>query len=282
MNVLKEEKVLDRGYVQLLDYMGTDIDIVEAARISTNAESKGLESDRKLIRYLMKHEHTSPFEMVEFKFRIRLPIFVMRQLVRHRTASLNEISGRYTTLSTDFYVPELDRVKGKGVVNRQSSEGEVTHKSKELFINGCEIMNSLVTQYYEVDNTNNIANELSRINLPLSTYTEIVWKIDLRNLLHFLKLRLDQTAQYEIRVYAEAIVKLIKDIVPLTFEAWEDLQLYSLKLSRQELNILKVYIEILQANQCDGSEFQKLTISKKDQLPKKDIDFIKQFLNQII
>ena len=235
-----EAKVLDEGVVRLLDVMGDDTSIVAAARVSTGGGgSKGEKADRQLIHYLMKNMHTSPFEMVEFKFYVKMPIFVARQWVRHRTASLNEISGRYSELKTEFYLPEKSRLKGKGKINKQGSEGDVTEKAKELFINSCELQNHMTTQYYDTDNQNNIANELARINLPVSTYTEMIWKMDLKNLFHFLKLRTDYHAQYEIQVYAKAMAEMVKAKVPLAYEAFEEYILNSISLSQSEIKKLK-------------------------------------------
>jgi thymidylate synthase (FAD) len=261
----KRINVLDYGYVELLDYMSSDTDIAQAARVSTQKESKGVEADKQLIRYLMRHRHTSPFEMCEFKFCMKMPIFVARQLVRHRTASINEISGRYSILTNEFYTPTKERIKGKGTVNRQGSEGEVDDILKVTWLESLERHYSDEADLYEMANTFGISNELARINLPLAQYTEWVWKIDLHNLFHFLGLRMDSHAQWECQQYANAIYSLVKDIVPISCEAFEDYQFNSKTLSAQEWNMLRdiIYpdkmnysaVEVAIPNKLERDEF---------------------------
>lgn len=239
-DILNQEfKILDYGFVKLIDVMGNDTSIVQSARVSTGKSSKSPEEDRTLIRYLMRHHHTSPFEMVETKWIIKLPIFVARQWIRHRTASVNEVSGRYSILNNEFYTPEKDRIRGKGKINKQSSEGEVEDIFKINWLNSIDEMYSKDADLYNMANSFGISNELARISLPVSTYTSWVWKIDLHNLLHFLKLRLDPHAQYEIRVYAEKIAEILKEIVPVTYEAFEDYILNAVTFSRQEWEEIK-------------------------------------------
>jgi len=177
---------LDHGFVELVDIMGSDERILQAARTSTQKSSKSAEQDRELMRYLMRNQHTSPFEFVEILFDVKLPIFVARQWIRHRTASVNEVSGRYSILKTEFYTPEKERIKGKGKINKQSSEGEVSEIEKDTWLESLERHYQDESDLYDMGNSFGISNELTRINLPVSTYTQWYWKIDLHNLFHFL------------------------------------------------------------------------------------------------
>jgi len=236
----KEFKVLDKGFVRLIDVMGDDSAIVQAARVSYGEGTKTVREDKGLIRYLMRHRHTSPFEMVEFKFHIKLPIFVARQWIRHRTANVNEYSGRYSVIRDEFYVPEIEEIRTQSQINKQgrSDENISPDLAKNIAKKIEDTQSKLYSEYEEFLNLN-LARELSRINLPLSTYTEWYWKIDLHNLFHFLKLRLDKTAQFEIRKYAEIMADIVKSIVPLSYEAFEDYLLNSVSFSKNELLFLK-------------------------------------------
>ena len=236
----KEIKVLDKGFVRLVDYMGDDAAIVQAARVSYGKGTKSVSEDKGLIRYLMRHKHTSPFEMVEFKFHVKLPIFVARQWIRHRTANVNEYSGRYSEMKDEFYLPDVQQIRPQSVVNKQgrSNETLAPELAKGIIDQYEQTQKQLFEEYSKLLETN-LARELARINLPLSNYTEWYWKIDLHNLFHFLKLRLDAHAQYEIRVYAEAMADMVKDIVPLAYEAFEDYTLNSLSFSGLETKIIK-------------------------------------------
>jgi len=239
----KEFKCLNHGFVRLVDYMGNDGSIVQAARVSYGKGTKTVKEDRTLIRYLMRHQHTTPFEMVEFKFHVKLPIFVARQWIRHRTANVNEYSGRYSIMPDEFYLPENDVIKPQSLTNRQGrSDDEVPAEIRKRVI---DILND--GQKYSFDGynemlENNISRELARINLPLSLYTQWYWKIDLHNLFHFLKLRIDKHAQYEIRVFALAMAEIVKKVVPLAWEAFEDYILNSITLTKTDLEVLKRYI----------------------------------------
>lgn len=238
--LLKRIDCLDKGFVRLVDYMGTDDSIVQAARVSYGKGTKSVRADRELIRYLMRHRHTSPFEMVEFKFHVKLPIFVARQWIRHRTANVNEYSGRYSEMKDEFYIPDIDQIRTQNTVNRQGRSDSTLPDNQAQEIN--EMLSNTQKQLFEEYKSMldmDIARELARINLPLSTYTEWYWKIDLHNLLHFLKLRLDFHAQYEIRIFADTMAELIKPIVPLTYEAFEDYILESMTFSKQEIGIIK-------------------------------------------
>ncbi len=227
--------VLDNGFVRLVDMMGDDSAIVQAARTSYGKGTKTFSEDRKLIRYLMRNRHTSPFEMVEFKFHIKLPIFVARQWIRHRTANVNEYSGRYSEMKNEFYLPEVESVRKQSLTNKQGRDDEeLSPKEANEFIAELEKSNSLQFETYQNFIDKGIARELARINLPLSIYTEWYWKIDLHNLFHFLKLRLDSHAQLEIRLYAEVIAEILKEKVPLAYEAFEDYILEAVSFSKKE------------------------------------------------
>lgn len=255
----KEFKVLNHGFVRLVDYMGGDESIVQAARVSYGKGTKTVSEDRTLIRYLMRHRHTTPFEMVEFKFHIKLPIFVARQWIRHRTANVNEYSGRYSIMPEEFYIPDESVIKYQSQSNKQGRDEEevppaIRKRVLEILLNE---QKSAFEGYQEMLE-NNIARELARINLPLSLYTQWYWKIDLHNLFHFLKLRIDKHAQYEIRVYAETIAQIVKAVVPLAYEAFEDYVLNSVTFSKQELLLLKKYFP----NNIDDKELDELGFSK--------------------
>lgn len=239
---------LDHGHVRLVDCMPrlvedgrtADSAIVQAARVSYGAGTKSVNEDRGLIRYLLRHAHTTPLEMVEFKFHCKMPIFVARQWIRHRTASVNEVSGRYSEVKDEWYVPELENIRAQSKTNKQGGEERAAEElASAVQQNGVDICNNAFYDYKHAIE-NGVARELARINLPLSTYTEWYWKIDLHNLLHFLALRCDSHAQYEIRVFAEAMLKLITPIVPLTVEAWNDYHPMrgGMRLSRLEVEKL--------------------------------------------
>lgn len=240
----KEFKCLDKGFVRLVEVMGDDSSIVQAARVSYGKGTKSVNEDRNLIRYLMRHRHTSPFEMVEFKFHVKLPIFVARQWIRHRTANVNEYSGRYSIMNDEFYIPDQDAVRKQSKINKQGRANEpIDSEIAEKFIQDVQETQQLLYDKYNHYLRDEIARELARINLPLSTYTEWYWKIDLHNLFHFLQLRLDETAQYEIREYAKVIAKIVEATVPMAYEAFVDYRLESVAFSRLELKILNTMVQ---------------------------------------
>ena len=231
--------VLDHGFVRVVDYMGNDDAIVQAARVSYGGGTKTPQEDANLIRYLMRHRHTSPFEMCEIKLHVKLPIFVARQWIRHRTASVNEVSGRYSVLSEEYYVPEEENILPQSNTNKQGREEGAkimipNSKVRELMDRGGTEAFELYNSFLDIG----VARELSRIVLPVSTYTEWYWKIDLHNLFHFLKLRMDSHAQWEIRQYAEEIFKLVKLWVPVAAQAWLDYQHNSLTLSAKAASLI--------------------------------------------
>lgn len=227
--------VLDHGFVRLVDCMPSRIPdaeetadhaIAEAARCCYKRGTKSIRDDNMLIRYLMRHNHTSPLEMIEFKFHIKLPIFIARQWIRHRTANVNEMSGRYSEMPEEYYIPEVDNLRTQSTINTQGSEGTVdAEKARAIigqFAAECEGDFKLYREFLD----NGVVREQARMVIPLNTYTEWYWKIDLHNLLHFLDLRCDSHAQQEIRVYADAILELIRPLVPWTIEAWQDYSAY--------------------------------------------------------
>jgi len=235
----KEFKCLNAGFVRLVDYMGGDDSIVQAARVSYGQGTKTVNEDRGLIRYLMRHLHTTPFEMVELKFHVKLPIFVARQWIRHRTANVNEYSGRYSVMKDEFYVPERDAIHFQNLKNKQGRRAEdVPSELRERVLELLMSSQGKLYAEYEEMLDSDIARELARINLPLSMYTEWYWKIDLHNLFHFLRLRIDPHAQYEIRVYGEAMAEITKKVAPLAWEAFEDYILKSERFSRLELKVI--------------------------------------------
>ena len=242
----KEFRCLDKGFVRLIDVMGDDSAIVQAARVSYGSGTKKVHEDRGLIRYLMRHLHTTPFEMVEFKFHVKLPIFVARQWIRHRTANVNEYSGRYSEMKDEFYVPDADQVRGQSAMNKQGRSDEAcdTERAESIRTSMQQTQDMLYGQYQEMLSTD-LAREIARINLPVSNYTEWYWKIDLHNLFHFLRLRIDAHAQYEIRVYGEAMAEIAKAAVPLAYEAFEDYILHSQRFSRSELQIIRSTLSTL-------------------------------------
>ena len=235
----KEFPVLDHGFVRLIDYMGSDDAIVRAARVSYGKDTRKISEDRGLIRYLMRHRHTSPFEMVELKFHVKLPIFVARQWIRHRTANVNEYSGRYSVMRNEFYLPKPDDVKFQARDNKQGrSKQDVPDELKRQLVAYLADSQHEAYENYERFIDQGLARELARINLPLSLYTEWYWKIDLHNLFHFLKLRLDHHAQKEIREYARVMAQMTKAVCPIAYEAFEDYVLNSFYFSASEMQAI--------------------------------------------
>ena len=230
----QEIPVLDKGFVRLVDYMGGDERIVQAARVSYGAGTKSYRQDRGLINYLIKNWHTSPFEQVQLTFHTKMPMFVARQWVRHRTARLTEISGRYSVMKDEFYVPDANKVSYQSESNKQGRAGALPTDEAESVIELMSGEQSAVYANYQKMLDMGVARELARSNLPLSTYTEWYWQIDLHNLFHFIRLRLDPHAQYEIRVYAEALAQCAKAVAPLAYEAFEEHVLGSVTFSRAE------------------------------------------------
>jgi thymidylate synthase (FAD) len=240
-------KVLDKGFVRLVDVMGNDESITQAARVSYGKGTKQLNEDIGLIRYLMRHQHTTPFEMVEFKFHCRMPIFVARQWIRHRTANVNEYSGRYSEMKDEFYTPNPNDIRPQSVLNKQGrSEDTLPDGMADQAANAFKSGQDDAYAQYQEFLEQGIAREIARINLPVSNYTEWYWKIDLHNLFHFLRLRIDAHAQYEIRVFAEAIAELVKPFVPHAWQAFEDYVLNAHRMTAPELKVMKHLLESME------------------------------------
>ncbi|OGQ49377.1 MAG: hypothetical protein A3I09_00105 [Deltaproteobacteria bacterium RIFCSPLOWO2_02_FULL_47_10] len=233
-------KCLDQGFVRLVDVMGDDSSIVQAARVSYGKGTKNIRQDKGLIHYLMKHQQMSPFEMVEFKIHCKMPIFVARQWIRHRTANVNEISGRYSVMEDTFWVPSPEDLRQQAKINRQGSIEEAVSEpaNSEILKRYSQDIETIFKHYNEYIQKG-VAREVARATLPLSTYTEWYWKMDLHNLLHFLELRMEAHAQKEIRVYAEAIAEFVKQKCPFTWEAFVEHRLNAAKFSDSEMAILR-------------------------------------------
>lgn len=239
----EEHKVLDHGFIRVVDYMGSDSAIVQAARVSYGKGTKQVSQDEALIKYLMRHHHTTPFEMCEIKFHVKLPIFVARQWIRHRTANVNEYSARYSILDNEFYIPKPEQVAKQSDNNKQGSgEAFDSHTSKEI-IDSLTNDSNLVYSHYEKFIGQGLAREIARTNLMLNYYTQFYWKIDLHNLFHFLKLRADKHAQYEIRVYAEVMLDIIKKWVPMAYGAFVEYCLESVCISKTGLEVVRKLIK---------------------------------------
>lgn len=241
----KEIPCLNHGFVRLVDYMGSDSAVVQAARVSYGKGTKQVSEDEGLIRYLMRHLHTTPFEMVEFKFHCKMPIFVARQWIRHRTANVNEYSGRYSEIKDETYKPDPSVIATQDLSNKQGRGTTLSPTDGATFLAMLDMSYETSREVYEQGLAMNVAKELARISLPVATYTEWYWKIDLHNLFHFLNLRLDAHAQYEIRVYAEAMAQIVKDTVPLCWKAFEDYRRNALTLSDPEIEFLKKYQRLM-------------------------------------
>ncbi len=232
----QEIKVLDKGFVRLVDYMGGDDRIVQTARVSYGEGTKTLRQDAGLIDYLLRHEHTSPFEHVIFELHCKMPLFVARQWIRHRTARLNEISGRYSVMKDEFYLPPREHISLQSADNKQGRENEaVPVELQDKVLELLKSDQSASFANYEELLDDGIARELARINLPLSMYTEWYWQMDLKNMLHFLKLRMDSHAQWEIQEYARAIAGIVKAVCPMAYESFERHVLRGAKFSSDEI-----------------------------------------------
>jgi thymidylate synthase (FAD) len=269
----REIKILDKGFVRVVDVMGEDSSIVQAARVSYASGTKTINEDRGLIRFLMRHKHTTPFEMCEIKLHIKCPIFVARQWLRHRTANVNEMSARYSTIEDDFFVPSEEDLSTQSAMNKQGRQGScdiseidcksIVEKISSVSQNSFDEYNIMLNEY-------NLTRELARIVLPQNAYTQFYWKIDLHNLLHFLRLRAHKKAQKEIRDYAFAILEIVKQWVPLTYEAFDDYIANSVNFSKQEAGLITKII--------NQEELQKMIdSSQNDVLGKTEfIEFIEK------
>jgi len=226
--------VLDHGFVSLVDYMGTDDSIERAARVSYGYGTRKSSATRGLIRYLRRHRHSTPSEMVELKFHCAMPMFIARQWIRHRTASVNEYSGRYSLMPLLFYTPDAEHFNVQSATNNQGRGGQADEALHQEALQRWSSIRGDAAGAYEWMVGEDVAREIARIDLPMSTYTQWYWKIDLHNLLHFLSLRVDPHAQYEIRAYAEVIAGMVKRVAPISYEAWLDYDLGGRPLSRGE------------------------------------------------
>ena len=276
--------LLNAGFVGLVDHMGNDDSIVQAARVSYGKGTKKVSEDRGLIRYLVRHNHTTPLEMVTFKFHAKMPLFVARQWISHRTASVNEYSGRYSEMSEDMFVPELNTIKPQSTNNKQGRAGEYEPRTQEWIQKLLVAENNHDQATYKDLLNQDLSKEMARGVLSVNNYTEWYWQINLHNLFHFLKLRMDAHAQYEIRVFADAMYELIKPIVPIACEAFEDyifdsedLTYQNYKLSRMELAGLRDII----AHAIDqGANMDQLYEEMKENgMSQRELDeFKKKFL----
>ncbi len=258
--------VLDRGFVRLVDYLGSDARIVQAARVSYGEGTKTVREDKGLINYLIRNQHTSPIEQVVLTFHCKLPIFVARQWIRHRTARLNELSGRYSVMQDEFYLPDAERVREQNRDNKQGSGASLPPAEARRILAALKVEQAHAYSHYGELIAEGVARELARINLPLSLYTEWYWQIDLHNLFHFLKLRLDAHAQFEIREYATRLAQCAKAVAPLAYDAFEEHMLYSARFSRSELAVLR---KMLAAEKAWGAESG---LSELTKMPQKRID----------
>jgi thymidylate synthase (FAD) len=247
--------VLDHGFIRVIDYMGDDGAIVQAARVSYGKGTKMVNEDKGLINYLIRHHHSTPFEMCEIKFHVKLPIFVARQWIRHRTANVNEYSARYSILDKEFYIPNPDQLAAQSATNRQGRgqvlEGKDAARVLDLLREDAtrtyehyeEMLNEDANGNILDPNRPGLARELARINLPTNYYTQWYWKIDLHNLMNFISLRADSHAQYEIRVYAEVLREILKMWLPLTYEAFMDYRAGAASLSAKGLSVVKALLK---------------------------------------
>ena len=253
--MFKPLPVLDHGFVRIIDYMGDDAAIVQAARVSYGKGTTKVSDDAGLLNYLLRHRHSTPFEMCEIKYHIKLPIFIARQWIRHRTANVNEYSARYSVLDREFYIPDQVNLATQSKSNRQG-RGEVLEGKEAAAVldllrddaennynHYVEMLNEDESGHIIDETRDGLSRELARMNLTLNTYTQWYWKIDLHNLLHFLSLRADEHAQYEIRVYAEAIMETVKRWCPITYNAFIDHRINSVTLSGKAIQVIKKMID---------------------------------------
>ena len=242
-HLYKARPVLDHGFVRVVDYMGDDAAICQAARVSYGRGTKSVQNDEGLIRYLMRHWHSTPFEMCEIKLHVKLPVFVARQWIRHRTANVNEYSARYSILDREFYIPAPDHMAAQSEINNQGRgaalEGEEAARVLEILKTDSNRAYDNYESMMSQDGQQGLARELARMNLPANIYTQWYWKVDLHNLFHFLRLRADTHAQYEIRVYADAICEMVADWVPFAYRAFSDYQLGGAQLSASALDCVR-------------------------------------------
>ena len=249
----KPLKVLDRGFIRVVDYMGNDASVVQAARVSYGKGTKKKSEDNNLIRYLLRHKHTTPFEMCEIKLHIKLPIFIARQWIRHRTASVNEYSARYSILEDEFYFPKIENLSTQSTTNKQGGGNKIEENHAKVILKKLKedslrcydsykwMLNEENDKSYE-KNRKGLSRELARINLTLNTYTQWYWKIDLHNFMHFVNLRAEDHSQFEIREYGKTLIKILKSWAPLTYDAFMSYKFSSSEISREGLDVIKKMI----------------------------------------
>jgi thymidylate synthase (FAD) len=275
--------VLDHGFIRVIDYMGDDSSIVQSARVSYGKGTKKVSTDEGLIKYLMRHRHSTPFEMCEIKYHVKLPIFIARQWIRHRTANVNEYSARYSILDKEFYLPAKDKLAAQSQSNRQGRGDVLQGKQAEEVLN---ILKDDATRTYDNyekllnerfdgtkidENKIGLARELARMNLTLNTYTQWYWKTDLLNLLNFLFLRADDHAQYEIRVYAKTMLDTVKKWVPITYQSFMDYRVGAAEISSKGLKVIKFMISGKKISQEDSGLSKREWNELMEKLDKKNL-----------
>ena len=275
--------VLDHGFIRVIDYMGDDSSIVQSARVSYGKGTKKVSTDEGLIKYLMRHRHSTPFEMCEIKYHVKLPIFIARQWIRHRTANVNEYSARYSILDKEFYLPAKEQLAAQSQSNRQGRGDVLQGKQAEDVLN---ILKDDATRTYDNyekllnerfdgtkidENKVGLARELARMNLTLNTYTQWYWKTDLLNLLNFLFLRADNHAQYEIRVYADKMLETVKKWVPITYQAFMDYRIGAAEISSKGLKVIKSMISGKNVGQEESGLSKREWNELMEKLDKKDL-----------
>ena len=273
-------KCLDKGFVRLVDSMGGDDAIVQAARVSYGKGTSKVSQDRGLIRYLMRHRHTTPFEMVEFKFHCKMPIFVARQWVRHRTANINEYSLRYSEARDEFYHPDPENIQFQSALNKQGRMGEVPAELKQKVQDYFKEISERSFAIYSELNEAGVARELARSILPVNLYTEWYWKNALHNLLHFIGLRSDSHAQYEIRVFSDAMAEAVKAVAPFAWEAYQDYVVKGMRFSRIEKNLLERALPDRVVNDINEDVAYKLTATLNHNKPRQAEDLYPLYKKQ--
>ena len=273
-------KCLDKGFVRLVDAMGGDDAIVQAARVSYGKGTAKVSQDRGLIRYLMRHRHTTPFEMVEFKFHCKMPIFVARQWVRHRTANINEYSLRYSEARDEFYIPDPEHIQFQSSLNKQGRLGEVSESLKTKVRDYFQDISNRSFEIYSELNDAGVARELARAILPVNLYTEWYWKNDLHNLLHFVGLRSDSHAQYEIRVFSDAMAESVKKVAPFAWEAYQDYVISGLRFSRIEQGLLEQNLPDRVVDDIIEDIVYQITASLHNNKPREDHELYSLYKKQ--
>ena len=273
-------KCLDKGFVRLVDSMGGDDAIVQAARVSYGKGTSKVSQDRGLIRYLMRHRHSTPFEMVEFKFHCKMPIFVARQWVRHRTANINEYSLRYSEARDEFYYPDPENIQFQSALNKQGRMGEVPEDLKQKVKDYFKEISERSFAIYAELNEAGIARELARSVLPVNLYIEWYWKNDLHNLLHFIGLRSDSHAQYEIRVFSDAMAESVNAVAPFAWEAYQDYVVQGMRFSRVEQSLLEQTLPERVIDDINEDVAYQLTATLHSNKPRDEADLYPLYKKQ--